>query len=228
MVSSEDMQNFIKIASFAPWLKKKIALSNHVLKIPENYLNCKLGFDNSKKSIKMVTICWMGSVENVLRKGVINAVDMVFDLKCAGYDVSLTIMGVKGVGADYIVSYLNEIKISDCVLFTGPVSEDVKFGLYQESDCYIQLSTYEGLGHAAAEAFLVGLPVVHSNRGGLVDTIGYFGFVFDVNARLGSDFKNLIDFLELYKPPIEYINLLVSKSTLQQRADSFKKAFNNV
>jgi 1,4-alpha-glucan branching enzyme len=60
---------------------------------------------------------------------------------------------------------------SNRVQFTGFVSDEVRNGLYQVADVAVFPSLYEPFGIVALEAMAVGVPVVTSNAGGLVEVV---------------------------------------------------------
>jgi glycogen(starch) synthase len=57
------------------------------------------------------------------------------------------------------------------LLFTGFVSDEVRNGLYQVADVAVFPSIYEPFGIVALEAMALGVPVVASNAGGLVEVV---------------------------------------------------------
>ncbi len=60
---------------------------------------------------------------------------------------------------------------SDRILFAGFVPDDVRNQLYQMADVAIFPSLYEPFGIVALEAMALGVPVVASNAGGLVEVV---------------------------------------------------------
>jgi glycosyltransferase involved in cell wall biosynthesis len=72
----------------------------------------------------------------------------------------------------------------------------------------------ESFGLVAAEAMLNGIPVLASNRGGLPETIGDAGFLFDIPARYASETRDLPTpeevapwvetIIRLWDDPVEY------------------------
>ena len=57
--------------------------------------------------------------------------------------------------------------IASLVDFAGPVDRQVKRRLFHEAAAYVQLSEYEGFGHAVVEAMSAGCPVIVSRNGSL-------------------------------------------------------------
>ena len=125
----------------------------------------------------ITTVCWMGSIENVKRKGLIDVVDVFYDIWIKDPDYQLVIIGTKGVGTEYLLKYMDERSIpSKCILFTGGISDNEKISILKYSKFYFQFSKYEGFGVAALEALASRNIVIHSGKGGLKDTLLDYGY----------------------------------------------------
>ncbi len=106
------------------------------------------------------------------------------------------------VGKDF--EFTNELKriaeslrISDKIIFTGPVSEEELVASYFASDMFALPSEHEGFGIVVIEAMAAGLPVVVSDRGSLPYLVenGKNGFIvpFGNVGELRKQLKTLLE-----------------------------------
>src|SRR5829696_1145348 len=86
--------------------------------------------------------------------------------------LQLVIAGQKGWLSDDLMAYLDGSEIRDRVLFTGHLSDDDLRVLYSSCRVFVYPSLYEGFGLPLLEAMACGAPVVTSNVGGIVETVG--------------------------------------------------------
>ena len=86
--------------------------------------------------------------------------------------LQLVIAGQKGWLSDDLMAYLEGSEIRDRVLFTGHLSDDDLRVLYSSCRVFVYPSLYEGFGLPLLEAMACGAPVVTSNRGSIVETVG--------------------------------------------------------
>jgi glycosyltransferase involved in cell wall biosynthesis len=86
--------------------------------------------------------------------------------------IQLVIAGQKGWLSDDLMAYLEGSEIHDRVLFTGHLSDDDLRALYSGCRVFVYPSLYEGFGLPLLEAMACGAPVVTSNVGSIVETVG--------------------------------------------------------
>lgn len=172
----DDVRNFQKLCFGIHSLERKIELVHHIVNVTSSQ---PIAYAAIPGEFTAFTICWMGSVSNVKRKGVDKAIRLISLLRRVGVNARLDIAGTDGPGQRYLEDLVHELKLNQQISFLGPISEAEKNSMFLTRSIYLQLSLYEGFGVAAAEAFFSGMLVVHTNKGGLKDVIGSRGLVID-------------------------------------------------
>ncbi len=193
----------------------KLYLSFH----PVNFIECASNVYDSRKN-DIVSICWMGSVGNVKRKGLDRAIYLFADLLKSNVFVnsSFHIIGFMGDGYSYLQDIVVRLDLSNNVFFHGSVSESQKISFLTENKYYFQLSVYEGFGVAALEALSLGCCVVHTNNGGLSDTVGDKGVILDALIAK-SDIDSLVTRLSDFRPLADFSSVKNSFSPANRGYD---------
>jgi len=218
---TDDVKNFRKISFGVSWLLGKIKYAPHV--VQPSPLKGQIR-EPVPGEFHAFTICWMGSVENVQRKGVDRDIRLIAKLRSIGVDATLEVAGAGGPGLEYLQRIADELSVGSAVRFIGTISEDEKNHKFSFGSVYIQLSLHEGFGVAAAEAFFSGMIVVHTNKGGLGDVIGDDGFILDFEELFNTGTSGVHDF---YSSFLEYrinhahIASVIKKYSIKTRAKSF-------
>ena len=222
IVSTSDLNNTLEL------LKQKPTLNNYKLSFFPHCIQLKV--ENAsliqKKNNSLSTICWMGTIENVKRKGVDRCIYFLNELIKYDSSFRLVIIGSIGSGTYYLKNIISDLNLQDFIFFTGEISDKSKVDYLISSKYYLQFSIYEGFGLAVIEAMLCNCLIVHSNAGGLKDTIGENGLIF----QNFNDYKNLascfiendINYLQYHKKIIENRNIVLDKYSLSARSDYFK------
>lgn len=169
--STTDFERFRKIGIFS---RNSIKLSYHGIKSVDS-VNPDI-FEFDRDPVSFVTICGMDTYENIKRKGVFETIDMIQRVQENYPKASLTIIG-RTTCSNLIEDYARGKLLEGSLRFSGYISEAQKLNLLKSSRFYVQLSHYEGFGIGALEGLAAGCYVIHSNVGGLVDTIKDYGFV---------------------------------------------------
>lgn len=185
--SSTDFQRMCKLAWFR---KSAIMLSFHGADAVDR-IN-QTNFATPRPTGSMVTICGMDTLENIRRKGLLRAIDMLAQMKLRIPEARLTVIG-RTTCAEVVRNYAEKRGCADALDLVGYVSEEEKIGLLKAARFYIQLSDYEGFGIGALEALAMGCQVVHSNVGGLRDTIAGYGIVVPLDGTIEIDPANSFD-----------------------------------
>jgi glycosyltransferase involved in cell wall biosynthesis len=203
IVSNADMMNIQKIFR-KNIIKSKLILSFH--SIESNYFDYHIP---SQKDENFVTICWMGSVENVIRKGVDRSIAIFSQLSTFPQfsNSKLYIIGTMGKGTDFLNSVIKKYKLEGKVLFLGNINNDKKINVLSENRYYFQLSKYEGFGIAALEALALENIVLHSGKGGLSDSVSKYGVQIDISQDDTSITKKIIEEVSTFR----YNNFTLSK-----------------
>lgn len=170
LVSNSDRKNIQAFRAVKP--EEKFPLSFHVIDYPRYYYT-----QHPQKEKLVVTIAWMLKVDNVLRKGVDQAVLFFKELYLRDKSFRMLILGPEGEGSAYLRKILKEQKMEGIIELTGAVDEGYKIDVLKRSAVYVQLSVYEGFGIAAVEALASGNIVVHTGKGGLADGVGPWGLL---------------------------------------------------
>jgi len=92
------------------------------------------------------------------------------------------VIGFKGDAFLRLVALVEEMEISDSVIFTGAIHNNEVRDWLVRSKCYVQISDTETFGVAVAEAMSTGTPVVVSRRGALPELVGDLGTYVDHNS----------------------------------------------
>ena len=127
--------------------------------------------DGRRKQNWITTVAWMGTKENVQRKGLDRLLRVFGEFVQMDNGYTLMLIGPGGEGSAYLARMASDLDIAGRVVFTGEVAEEEKIRLLKESKYYFQLSAYEGFGISAIEALAAGNLVFHSGRGGLSDSM---------------------------------------------------------
>lgn len=193
IVSDTDLDNIRKI--YRGTLPTKLILSYHTIDTM-NYLKP----NTLKDKLLFSSIAWMGTVENVVRKGLDKSLYIFNYLltKPEFKNSKYFIVGTEGPGTDYLKKIVLLQNLSSSVFFIGNISEVEKINLLSRSSYYFQMSLYEGFGIAALEALLSENIVIHTANGGLRHTIKDYGIIVkDTNlskASLEKIYDSIISF----------------------------------
>jgi glycosyltransferase involved in cell wall biosynthesis len=218
---TDDVINFRKLCFGISGLKNKIELVNHVV-LPSPYQGVvRVPVDGQFHAF---TLCWMGSVSNVRRKGVDKAIKLIVRLRELGINAHLDVAGTDGPGRQFLQDLAIELRVTEHISFLGPISEEEKNNRFSHGSIYVQLSEHEGFGVAAAEAFFSGMIVVHSNNGGLRDVIGAHGLVIDPALIERGDLIWVRDFYEKflhYRTNQNFLEKNILNYSIKKRSDAF-------
>jgi len=171
IVSDADLENCERIRWLFPSRKNQVV--KHCIDV-ESYASAGL----AGRSKSLVTIAWMARTENVIRKGVLETIQLFQQMHQRDPEFRLFIIGPTGEGTACVRALIAEQRLENQVVITGAISEAEKIAKLKGAVAYTQLSRYEGFGIAAIEALAAGAIVIHSNAGGLKEAVGKHGLVW--------------------------------------------------
>lgn len=131
----------------------------------------------NKYSIVNDYILYLGTLKpskNI--EGLIEAFSLITD---HWPQVTLVISGKKGWLYDSIFKKVENVGLSDRVIFTGFIAEEDKPALIKGAKVFVTPSFWEGFGLDALSAMAVGTPVVAANVGSLPEVVGNAGILVD-------------------------------------------------
>ena len=212
VVSQSDLKNIIKIVP----LKKKLSYSEHAI-------DTRQFVSDLPKEKLFTTIAWMGTENNVKRKGIDTALRIFSELKKVPTyaDYRFIIIGKKGEGTNWVQSIIDEYKLNDSIELTGEVSEEKKIAFLKRSKYYFQLSQYEGFGIAALEALCAKNILIHSGKGGLANPVYSDQLLFNIDNDFDDEFSMLINKISFFDLTTSKDNLL-EYYDIQRRKEDFK------
>ncbi len=174
--SIADYERMLELARFG---RDRIILSFHGVAAVE-YADMR-HFAHDRAPASLATIAGLDTELNVRRKGVLEAVDLLARFHAHDPSASLTIIGRTTCRA-MVEAHAAALGVTQQVKFAGYVTETEKLNILHQSRFYVQLSEYEGFGIGALEALAHGCQVIHTNVGGLRDTISEYGIVVKRDA----------------------------------------------
>ncbi len=177
----------------------------------------------SSDDILLTTICWRGVRENVYRKGLDLCLYVLKELIIFNPHYKLIIIGDGGKGDLIINELIIDLKLSKNVIITGRIDDDTKYFLLSKSKYYLQFSRYEGFGLAVLEAIAFNCLVVHSNRGGLSETISNRGLIIDISDSPISIANKIVNFSFDNSLLLKAKEFILSEYSFDQRSNVFNK-----
>ena len=211
LVSKSDFVNVNRVLA-------KFNLKNFKLSYHPHTLNCNPFFNlELTKKKYFTTISWLGK-SNIIRKGVDKAILIFAEIVKLDPSYMFYIIGDFSDGKNYIEELISNLNLRNNIVLTGAINEFDKLEILSESRAYFQLSDYEGFGLAVLEAMLCECIVIHTNKGGLSDTINENGIILrefsnpSKNASYIINSLNCFDNQILTKNKLNIINNFNNKS----------------
>ena len=126
-------------------------------------------------------ILYLGRIHRI--KGIDLLVRAFADLSKELNNVRLIIAGPDDGYLSTLKRQIDDLKIGDRILFTGPLYESDKLESYVNADVYVLPSVYEIFGITVLEACACGTPVVVTNRCGIADFVDKVGYVVEYDKE---------------------------------------------
>lgn len=117
---------------------------------------------------------------------------------------------------DYVQSLKKlclDIQVSDCVFFTGRVSEKELKAYYEIADLFLCMSEHEGFGVPLLESMKMNVPIVSYSSSAIPETMGGAGvLVTEKNyAYTGALCNEILEDKELYEKIVQKENIRIDK-----------------
>lgn len=139
-------------------------------------------------------ILYLGRIHKI--KGIDLLVMVFADLIKEVDNAKLVIVGPDSGFLSMLQKQINDLKINNKILFTGPLYERDKLRAYVDSDIFVLPSVYESFPVTALEACACGTSVIVTDRCGIADIIdNKVGYVvkYDEDQLMDAIFKVLSD-----------------------------------
>lgn len=122
-------------------------------------------------------ILYLGRIHKI--KGIDLLVEAFSDLIKELDDIRLVIVGPDDGFLSSLKRQIEDLKIGDRILFTGPLYERDKLKAYVDADVYVLPSIYETFPNTVLEACVCGTPVIVTDRCGIADFVDKVGCVVE-------------------------------------------------
>ena len=180
--------------------RSKIRLSFHPVDI-EGYSSQIMS--QADRLDEGLVVAWQSTVSNVIRKGCLRSLYLTANIvNYINPSFRLHILGLPGAGTKLIRQKLKELGINKNVVIHGEVSESIKMKMMKEIKYYFCLSYYEGFGLAALEAVASKMIVLHTNVGGLQDSVSDLGVNVEAFDKSYTEYVE-IDSIDIKEQTIE-------------------------
>ena len=127
-------------------------------------------------SEKPYIVCVATSVE---RKNILRIINAFNTIKDKHKDVNLLLVGDKEMLFRSLRGRVAELNLDDRVIFPGYLGDDRLSAVYNNAECLVFPSLYEGLGLPIIEAMACGCPVITSNITAMPEIAGSAGLLVD-------------------------------------------------
>jgi len=122
-------------------------------------------------------ILYLGRIHKI--KGIDLFVKAFADLAAELDNVKLVIIGPDDGFLSMLKAQIEDLKMDDKILFTGPLYERDKLEAYVDADVYVLPSVYETFPVTVLEACACGTPVIITDRCGIADIVDKVGCVVE-------------------------------------------------
>ena len=138
-------------------------------------------------------VLYLGRLHKI--KGIDLLVKAFSDLVKELDNVKLVIAGPDDGFLPMLKKQIEDLKIGDKILFTGPLYKRDKLEAYVDADVYVLPSVYETFPNTVLEACACGTPVIVTDRCGIADFVEKVGYVveYDKDQLREAIFKVLND-----------------------------------
>ena len=167
---------------------------------------------NSNQVRKETTLLVVGRV--VPHKKIEDAISLLSDIRNLGYDYTMAVVGPTPnlTYSKYLFNYARDHGVLDSLIFTGRVTNEDLFNLYQNSKSFLSMSQHEGFCVPVVEAMHFGLPIFVHEGTAAQETAGNAGIL------LGNcgDLNNLITITSILDSPSQ-VSIQSQKGTERKK-----------
>ena len=174
--------------------------------LPEQYILC-LGNLEPRKNIERLLQAYAQLLKN-----------QVFS------KYKLVLVGGKGWKYENIFKQIEQLGLSEHVVFTGYVDEEDKVAIYQMAKLFVYPSLFEGFGMPVAEAMAAGVPVITSNVSSMPEVAGDAGILVNPENvdNIADAMQHLLSDEKLYQQCVHRGLQQCMKFTWERSADIAK------
>jgi glycosyltransferase involved in cell wall biosynthesis len=155
------------------------------LGIDSELLN-KYNINQSTRYFDFKYFLYIGTIEP--RKNISNLIKAYYLYHTKHNNIKLVIVGGLGWHYKEIFTLINELNLINDIIFTGFVSEEIKYNILKDATLFIYPSFYEGFGLPILESLLFNIPTICSRNSSLIEVGG--DFVTFINPYDYIDIKN--------------------------------------
>ncbi|MCK9265607.1 glycosyltransferase family 4 protein [bacterium] len=174
---------------------------------------------NKNETEKPYIVCVATSVE---RKNITRIINVFNSLKDKHKDVNLLLVGDKEMLLGSLKKQITELNLGERIIFSGYLGDDKLPEVYNNAECLVFPSLYEGLGLPIIEAMACGCPVITSNITAMPEISGEAGVLVDPLSE--ESIRDAIDKVlsnEIYRKE------LITKGLERAKFFSWEKAIKN-
>jgi glycosyltransferase involved in cell wall biosynthesis len=194
----------------------------------ENYTPSQVEFIRAKYELPNKYLLYVGTIEE--RKNLLSGIKAVHE---TGIDIPLVAVGRKSeYFYNVVLPYVKENNVCNVIFLEGVVNEDLPI-IYQNAECFIYPSLFEGFGIPLLEALVSGIPVITSAGGCFSEAAGPGSIYVNPTSHLeiAAAIRKVCDNLDLRKQMIaqgkEYAKRFSQEAIADNYMNLYKSLFNN-
>lgn len=126
-------------------------------------------------------VLYLGRIHRI--KGLDILIKAFFDIQKENSNVLLVIAGPYDKYQEVLITQINDLKIFDKVIFTGPLYGKKKFDAYVDADVYILPSRYETFPNTILEALACQKPIITTNNCGIAEYLQECGIIVECSDK---------------------------------------------
>ncbi|MDR3654055.1 MAG: glycosyltransferase family 1 protein [Paludibacter sp.] len=182
----------------------------------------------NKFNIQSKFILFIGTLEP--RKNIENLIRSFDKISISNPEIKLVLVGRKGWFFESMFSLVNELRLSDKIIFTGFVTENEKFLLLSKCDIFVYPSIYEGFGLPILEAFVYQKPTISSSISSIPEVAGDAAILINPSSveELAQEIDKLLNDKLLYNSLIPKMKERLKIYSWYNTANKTKQLYNKL